>query len=458
MGMRRYVSLTLIGFCLSLLYPVPSKAVHKGAGNLTCGSCHTMHSSQGGTNGPSMGGATGSFILLRTGGSSISSRAEIHKLCLQCHASNGTQADVVHAPQNVKAPKVYSSGTWSQNDPFNKIGAGGNFYSELDGSWNNIDGSATNPNKLGNGHSLGATNVTPPGGEADPPIAEFSCTNCHDPHGTNSDADTKTNVFRNLKVYATDAGNKGGVKFYTFDATAYLRMKSYVGGVNGSYFGGSETDNGSNVIWPVYRGTLIGDITSDVNNSNSYATGSDDCLNCSTGDNKITMSRWCAQCHDKWHEDITPTNRDLTVDRDWNRHAVNSMVPRKATAGCANTSGCHLSMLDRQNYDTTLITLGKGLPVTAANLGGVNELVYYLPYVSPGTCGSSPNWTCMDVNTPEGNVSGSNHKVFCLSCHFAHGGPYYDALRWNYTSAVSSGSQSGNGIASNVGCQLCHNR
>src|SRR3989338_5798881 len=65
MGMRRYISLTLIGFCLSLLYPSPSKAVHKGAGDITCGSCHTMHSSQGGTNGPNMGGAAGSFILLR---------------------------------------------------------------------------------------------------------------------------------------------------------------------------------------------------------------------------------------------------------------------------------------------------------------------------------------------------------------------------------------------------------
>lgn len=463
MGMRRYVSLTLIGFCLSLLYPVPSKAVHKGAGNLTCGSCHTMHSSQGGTNGPSMGGATGSFILLRTGGSSISSRAEIHKLCLQCHASNGTQADVAHAPQNVKAPKVYSSGTWSQNDPFNKIGAGGNFYSELDGSWNNIDGSATNPNKLGNGHSLGATNVTPPGGEADPPIAEFSCTNCHDPHGTSSTADVNTNIFRNLKVKAIGSGSAGesstyGVKFYT-GATEYYKMKSYVGGVTGvtGNFNSGETDNNSQVIWPVYRGTLVGDPVTDSPNSNSYATSKSRDTDCdvSTGCNGIvtvTMSRWCAQCHDNWHEGIVGISQGpiwvvdsaYTYKRgpDWKRHSVVGVMPRAAAAGCAGA--CHISLLDRSNYDSALIQAGKGLPVTASENYATNA--YYLPIGGSG----------MDEGSL--GVTGPNHKVFCLSCHFAHGGPYYDALRWDYTSAVSSGSQTGNGIPSNIGCQLCHNR
>lgn len=465
MGMRRYVSLTLIGFCLSLLYPVPSKAVHKGAGNLTCGSCHTMHSSQGGTNGPSMGGATGSFILLRAGGSSISSRAEIHNLCLQCHASNGTQADVVHAPQNVKAPKVYSSGTWSQNDPFNKIGAGGNFYAELDSNWSNTDGSATNPNKLGKGHSLGATNVTPPGGEADPPIAEFSCTNCHDPHGTNSTTDANTNIFRNLKVKATGSGNAGenstyGVKFYNADPTEYYKMKSYVGGVNPSgtsgYFGGSETDNGGNVIWPVYRGTLVGNPVTDSPNSNSYATSDNRDTGCkaTTGCNgtaAVTMSRWCAQCHDDWHEKITNSGPFWTpspgvfsqgIGPDWTRHPVAGMMPRASADGCAN--GCHTSLLDRANYNLSLIQAGKGLPVTASGYYASNA--YYLPIGGSG------------MDTIGLGTSGENHKVFCLSCHFAHGGPYNDALRWNYTSAVSSGSQSGNGIASNVGCQLCHNR
>lgn len=466
MKINRLVLMALLSLGLSLFISIPSIAVHKGAGDLVCGNCHTMHSSQGGTNGMSMGGASGSFILLRSGNSSINSRAEIHKLCLQCHGdgSNATQKDVVHAPQNVVAPKVYSSGSWNYTvDAFNKIGAGGNFYNELDGDWNPID-----TTYLGKGHSIGAgPGIIPPGG--DQPIGGegFSCTNCHDPHGANSDADTKTNVFRNLKIYATGAGNKEGVKFYTFDNTSYYRMKSYVGGVNPSgtsgYFGGSETDNAGNVIWPVYRNGLSGTPANDSNDSNSYATGFDDCLNCASGDNRVTMSRWCAQCHDKWHEDIETTNRKGTGDegylfpRVWWRHNVNAVIPTRAYAGCA--LNCHRSMLDRTTYTTPLISSGKAIPVTAAYLNATEELVYYLPHRSgsaPWDC-TGVEGTCMD-NNGSSTQTVPNHKVFCLTCHFAHGGPYYDNLRWDYTSAVSSGSQSGNGVPSNVGCQLCHNR
>jgi len=72
------------GIGLVLLTATSSMAVHKGAGDLTCGACHTMHSSQGGTSVASMGANTGSFILLRT---SVADRSELHNFCLQCHGS-----------------------------------------------------------------------------------------------------------------------------------------------------------------------------------------------------------------------------------------------------------------------------------------------------------------------------------------------------------------------------------
>src|SRR3989338_3765615 len=135
MKINRLVLMALLSLALSLFIPISSKAIHKGAGELVCGNCHTMHSSQGGTNGLSMGGSTGSFILLRSGNSSISSRAEIHNLCLQCHADNGSQNNGVFKPHDRSAPKVYLNSGWTQNDPFNRIGAGGNFYTELNGGW-----------------------------------------------------------------------------------------------------------------------------------------------------------------------------------------------------------------------------------------------------------------------------------------------------------------------------------
>jgi len=473
MKINRLVLMALLSLALSLFIPISSIAVHKGAGELVCGNCHTMHSSQGGTNGLSMGGPTGSFILLRSGNSSISSRAEIHKLCLQCHADNGSQNNGVFKPHDRSAPKVYLNSGWTQNDPFNRIGAGGNFYTELNGGWDVVT-----PVTLGYGHSLGASSsVIPPGGEQAIGGDGFSCTNCHDPHGTDNDSDTKTNRFRNLKVFATGSGTTGGVKFYNINAATqpYYWMKSYVGGVTGTFTssgnytpvnaGSGDEDSGATTaaIWPVYKGStnLSGNPPDDNSRSNSYATGTDDCNGaCYFGNSKVTMSIWCAQCHDKWHEDIETGNFVgfepaspgylKGIGPDWNRHPVNGMMSRDSAAGCA--TGCHTSLNDRATYSISLIQAGKGLPVTAS--GYYINNAYYLP-----TCAYPGSGDCMGgMDTGQGGVNGANHKVFCLSCHFAHAGPYFDNLRWNYTSAVSSGSQSGNGVPSNVGCQLCHNR
>ncbi|MBI5826799.1 MAG: hypothetical protein HZB22_03605 [Deltaproteobacteria bacterium] len=229
-------------FLSSIVFSGTAHAIHKGAGDLVCGNCHTMHNSQGGS---SLGGLTdGSLILLR---GPVSTRAEIHKFCLQCHASNGPNATVLQPPRNVMAPKVWSSATWISDDAFNLIGSAGNFSPELDSSWN-----ASTTNLLGKGHSLGASNVTPPGGDA--PIAEFSCVNCHDPHGTADPANANINIFRNLRVNPTGASANSGVKFVNDPTRTYREHHSYVGGVNGTYFGGTELDNGGNVIWPHLQG------------------------------------------------------------------------------------------------------------------------------------------------------------------------------------------------------------
>ena len=171
------------------------------------------------------------------------------------------------------------------------------------------------------------------------------------------------------------------------------------------------------------------------------------------------MSKWCSQCHDKWHEDFpegvnnqahdfTPTPQ-YQLQLDTRRHAVNSMVPRASVPGCGD--GCHVSLLDRSNYNNALIVAGKGLPVTASQYYASNA--YYLP-----ECSVAGNSACSGMDISFGGTSGNNHKVFCLSCHFAHGGPYNDNLRWNYTSSVSTGDQAANGVPVNKGCQLCHNR
>lgn len=411
-----------------------------------------MHNSQGSS---SLGGLSdGSIVLLR---GSVSSRAQIHKFCLQCHASNGAQADTLHAPRNVKAPKVYTAASWTEDDAFNLIGAGGNFSTEINSSWD-----VTTVAMLGYGHSLGATSVLPPGGDSS--ISEFTCTNCHDPHGASTQGNGKTNVYRNLKVNATGAGTNSGVEFEIVYDSFYAEdiTKSYVGGISdylatnipsygiASYFGGTEVDPSGNVIWPIYRGSLTGNINSDHANSNSYARG-DDYFGAAK---RPSMQSWCAQCHDNWHERINTDNviRDAnddpnySYDRYWKRHPATSRIPFQASAGCAG--GCHLSMTDRANYSMSIIQAGKGVPVTSGTHtdGTYGKSVYYLPICTDSgfSCGAG--------------VMNDNSTVFCLTCHFAHGGPYYDALRWNYLSAVGAGSVEGRAVPFSKGCQLCHNR
>ena len=143
--MKRLILTTLLAFAfgigLALLTAAPSMAVHKGSGDLTCGACHTMHSSQGGTSAPSMGdgsgGATGSgsFILLRT---SVTDRSQLHNFCLQCHSQNGAQKDVINngavaaGQPGTTPPKVHLTGTtsadlgWDGVD-FTTTGGGGLF-------------------------------------------------------------------------------------------------------------------------------------------------------------------------------------------------------------------------------------------------------------------------------------------------------------------------------------------
>lgn len=427
----RYLSVFFGALLLFLfrIFPSDIHAIHQGAGNLVCGACHTMHNSQGNTG---LGGNPpgGSLILLR---GPVNSKAEMHKFCLQCHASNGAMADIIHAPRNVAAPKVYSSGTWNDDTAFNMIGAGGNFSTELDANWN-----ATTPTALGYGHSLVGTSVTPPGG--DQAVPYLTCTNCHDPHGTNSASDTNINIFRNLKVNALNAGANSGVKFVVDPAYPYRQFKSYVGGVNGAYFGGSETDNAGEVIWSVYKGSLTGDPLVDYANSNAYGTGKDATLK--TAGNG-TMSLWCAQCHDNWHEAIATTNPGAAGDQGaaawrWRRHTTNTVIHRQPQDPGDPWAD---RTKDRTNYSQSLIQAGRGVPVTASSYYANNA--YYLPYEDP---------------SPADYGNDDAHKVFCLSCHFAHGGPYYDNLRWDYNSAVSTGSQISKGISSDTGCRLCHYR
>ncbi|MEK7773744.1 MAG: hypothetical protein AAB307_05305 [Deltaproteobacteria bacterium] len=419
--MKRLLIAAALSLGIGLFAASDSQAVHKGAGDLTCGQCHTMHNSQGGA---SLGGnVDGSLILLR---GAVTTRAEIHNFCLQCHSSNGTQALTAFQPHLNSAPKVLLDSVniatrWDQNMVFSRIGSGGDFQyacgDGVSGVWNcsSLDGAGT---ALGRGHSLGATTVTPPGAN-DGALAAFTCTSCHDPHGTDNIANATINKFRNLRKTPTDSGAAS----VALDATAGNEHDSWVGGISGTFIGGGNyipvnqstgasfgvATAANNTIWPIFRGaTLTGTPATDAANSNAYGGGADG------------LARWCATCHDRWHETNLASNQ---TGNDWRRHPVDNVL----TDGTP-LSGDGVTIFDSTTYVVT--TAGQVLPVASAS--ATNRVFY--------------------------KTTNTSDKVFCFSCHYAHGGPYFDNLRWDYQASVASGDQVGNGVPSNRGCQLCHNR
>lgn len=431
-NLKRLALTAVAAIGMGLLASTPSWAIHKGAGGLVCGGCHTMHNSQGRASlidgsANSDGAGGGSLILLR---GAVSARANIHNLCLQCHAANGSRATDTHAPHNYTAPKVLLGGAsspWNQDTSFNRVGAGGDFNDECGGgtgsgitTWS-CTGSAAG---LGKGHSLGATTVTPPG-SADGALDYLTCTNCHDPHGVESGFTTSAiaNTYRMLRKEPTGSG--GGVSPDSQAPFAIASTSSYIGGISGlsgsggnynpiDSANGNPGGSGATAIWPMFQGAMTGTFATDSPNGNYYSSD---------------IANWCAACHDNWHEANDGTNNagGMGAQGDWKRHPVNNII---VEAGAAGLSGASVKIIDETfpNYDETLA--GQAVPVVSGSA-------------------ANKTWYLQD---------GTADRVFCLSCHFPHGSPYYDLLRWNYTSAVSAGAQDGNAVPVTRGCQLCHNR
>ena len=206
---------------------------------------------------------------------------------------------------------------------------------------------------------------------------------------------------------------------------------SYVGGVTNTSgvannFLGTNPNAGYN-LWPVINNAGSSQNSYRTNNATVMVLGG---TTIAAATNNVGFSGFCAQCHGAWHEEIG-TNSNRSGD-DWKRHPVNNSL-----------------------VDVTPLS------------GGLVSIVEFATHYNLGPASAAPYTTTVATKLPaaQATAAGTTYyaddsadKVFCLSCHFSHGSRFNDILRWNYTSAVQAGSQTGNAIASNVGCQQCHNR
>lgn len=430
--MKRTTLFAIVAFGIAamLMVATPSMAVHKNFDNkLACGSCHTMHNSQGGGVDSLDGATDGTIVLLR---GDFGGREDIHNLCLNCHASNGAQNTETFGGDAHAAPKVFINGADGKGNGFtganfDLIGAGGDFSKELDSSW-----VVTTAVAQGYGHSLGETAVTPPG-NVDGAITGFSCTSCHDPHGAYNGPTTTVNWYRNLKK--TPAQQSETVTLNT-------GIRSYVGmhtGTNSNFIPDVATE-AITTIWPFIQNDAVADGTANCNEGNGINTtavnGDINCYEVTATSATDGISNWCAACHDKWHEnDAAGATNAGGGTTDWRRHPVDEALTNGENGYGKSDNGTGTSIIDASRYNV------------AADIAK-------LP-VAKTSAASDQGAVIADTS----NIAQTNTaKVFCLSCHFAHAGPYYDALRWDYLSSVGAGSQESNSLDSNTGCQLCHNR
>jgi hypothetical protein len=120
------------------------------------------------------------------------------------------------------------------------------------------------------------------------------------------------------------------------------------------------------------------------------------------------MSDWCASCHGDFHGVGSPPGTGQGSGPFY-RH------PTSATATA---------------------TQGQFATGMATNYGGTYDPV--VPFEDSGVLAADANTSPTD----------SQSKVFCLSCHRAHGSTYVDAGRWDFSVASGSGTS----------CNKCHGK
>ena len=120
-----------------------------------------------------------------------------------------------------------------------------------------------------------------------------------------------------------------------------------------------------------------------------------------------TISQFCATCHPLFHSSTGTASNASSPSSPWLRHPSDYALPNSG---------------EYADYNNGTLTYSTLAPVARTTL--------------PSSISSS--------------VSPGSDAVMCLSCHYAHAGPYPDALRWDY-STCSAGTAD-----SRCGCFVCH--
>jgi len=357
-----------------------------------CVNCHTMHNSQDGSAVAHSGsGAAWNGDGISGGDSTNPLGNLLISGCVGCHSNTGSETIITIGTS--KVPIVYN-----QTEPALPL-AGGNFY------WVESSGDAYGHNVAGISSSDSALSAQPPGTLTFNAGEGRLCEPCHFDlsipeaagwaWGTNNGGCEACHVPRhhangtNLVV-----GQEEG--WYRFLGSAMFRasnneMSTPTGVV------GIEDDDWEQTVSAadhnVYQGAV------GYGNKGAGA-----------GIDEGSIGQICVGCHGQFHHEYAGDANAGSGMTDpsgaWIRHPADILIPATGEYADFNT---------------------------------------YNPMTPVGML----NVTTGDANFQ--NISNSRNVVNCISCHRAHGSPYPDMLRWDYTNDCNA-----NATNANCGCFTCH--
>ena len=360
------------------------------AGAKVTGVCSNCHTMHNSQNG-STANANGPYGYL------------LNDTCVGCHSNSDGNATIVNG-----TPMVLTSTepTYPPDGSSSSTLAGGNFYWLVNGNGSydkntlghnvvSISGVSQDPN----------TTDGPPGGFG---TSDFNscgychgkgqlgdCTSCHVPrHHTEDHPDNYNNVVDESNGFYRFLGRQWTNT--ALPSAVYNNIKSFhnnagVKGIEDS----SWEQNPSSTAHNEYAG--------ETSHTSGLSGGYD------------SISDWCGGCHGEFHY---RTNQGAVGNGSpWLRHPTDFKL--------GDATGTEYI------YNTT----------DGTNFGPYNPLVPIARADIDSYDGSGPSST----------VSGDD-QVQCLSCHRAHGSPYPDMLRWDY-STCNAGTPN-----SNCGCFVCHTK
>ncbi len=358
-----------------------------------CSNCHTMHNSQGGA--PM---ARGDQAWGGTGGATDARPNLLVASCLGCHSSTG--ADTIVTYNGIDFPIVYNTGGY----PTNPL-AGGNFYwvktddTRGHNVFSDYPEETLNPVKAP-GDSFGFSTCgteschknihgTVSGAPGSPELnGRQGCTKCH-MMGKSVNSSGKPSGYHHADD--TDATPADGWRYVDSAAKGWYRFLSGHSTGDGLGVAGIEHEewNHSATVGGTNHNEYSG-----VEWPGGYGFG---CFG-------SVMTAYCTGCHGAFH------------------------------SGQGGTSSPFL----RHPSDIVIKNSGEYASAFGA-VSGVGTYDPELPVARPGGF----TW----AGGPSNTVSLDTDMVMCLSCHVAHGSPYYKMLRWDYKNWPGSGTD---------GCGKCH--